>query len=293
MPLNSREDIRAIAPAFTGSMKWQGYYNHLAGYAHAGDALHATYSACCEKGVKFKLGDAVDELLWEGNRCVGAVTASSKSYEADVVVVTLGASVVRLIPRLAPQVTAKAWSVAHVQLTPSEAAKLRGIPVTYARDLGFFFEPDPRTHLLKICPSGAGITNYTGGSVSLPPQESSYIPAHDEEAMRKLLCETLPELAERPFVHKKMCWVADTQDSDYVIDYVQDKQGVIVATGDSGHGFKMLPIAGKWIKKVIEEGKQSESRWKWKTPTGTGGDISWRTGKLYDLSEGVRAISKL
>lgn len=292
-PLNRREDIKAVAPAFDGPMEWKGYFNKLAGYAHAGDALHATYSACCERGVTFQLGDAVEKLLWEGDRCSGVVTASGKAYKADVVVVTLGASAARLIPSLAPQVTAKAWSVAHVQLTPAEAAQLRGIPVTYARDLGFFFEPDPRTHLLKMCPSGAGITNYNGSSVSLPPEDSSYIPEHDEQAMRKLLRETLPQLADRPFVHKKMCWVADTRDSDYLIDYVQGKEGVIVATGDSGHGFKMLPVVGTWIQKVIEEGRQSEDRWKWKNVTGAAGDISWRTGVLYDLSEGKKISSKL
>lgn len=274
-------------------MEWQGYFNRLAGYAHAGDALHAVYSACCDRGVKFKLGDGVERLLWDSNRCTGAITTSGKSYSADIVVVTLGASAVRLIPSLAPQVTAKAWSVAHVQLKPSESAQIRGIPVTYARDLGFFFEPDPRTHLLKMCPSGAGITNYNGGDVSLPSENSSYIPTHDEHAMRKLLRETLPGLAERPFVHKKMCWVADTQDSDYIIDFVQGKKGVIVATGDSGHGFKMLPLVGRWIQRVIEEGKQSENRWKWKHVTETTKDISWRTGVLYDLGKGEKTISKL
>jgi sarcosine oxidase/L-pipecolate oxidase len=284
-PINNREDIKAVAPAFDGPMRWQGYFNQLAGYAHAGDALHATYAACCDLGVKFVLGDGVEGLKWKGDQCVGVVTASGKALQADLVVITLGASAARLVTPLASQVTAKAWSVAHVQLSPSEAAKLRNIPVTYARDLGFFFEPDPRTHLLKMCPSGAGITNFEGSKVSLPPKDSSYIPKHDEEAMRKLLRETLPALADRPFVHQKMCWVADTRDSNYVIDIVPGKGGLIVATGDSGHGFKMLPVAGKWIQKVIEDGKQIESRWSWKKPTEGEDDVSWRVGNLYDLSE--------
>ncbi|KAM5349781.1 hypothetical protein ACJ41O_006286 [Fusarium nematophilum] len=291
-PLNSRKDIRAVAPMFDGPMEWRGYFNRLAGYAHAGDALHATYSVCCELGVKFKLGDAVERLKWDANRCLGAFTESGNFYSADLVVVALGASIAGLVPDVAPQVTAKAWSVAHVQLTPDEAARLRGMPVTYARDLGFFFEPDPRTNLLKMCPSGAGITNYNGGKVSLPPVDSSYIPHHDEEAMRKLLRQTLPWLADRPFIHKKMCWVADTRDSDYIIDYVPGKQGLLVVTGDSGHGFKMLPVVGQWVKKAIEDEKQDEARWQWKSNVSGGGDISWRVGKLYDLSEG-RKLSKL
>ncbi|KAF5005656.1 hypothetical protein FDECE_7912 [Fusarium decemcellulare] len=292
-PLNTRDDIRSIAPMFDGPMEWRGYFNRLAGLSHAQDALHATYSACCELGVKFEIGDAVEKLLWDSDRCVGACTASAKTYTADIVVVTLGASVAKLVPAIASQVTATAWSIAHVQLTPTEAAELRGMPVTYARDLGFFFEPDPRTHLLKLCPSGAGITNYNGGSVSLPPPDSSYIPHHDEEAMRKLLRQTLPSLADRPFVHKKMCWVADTRDSDYIIDFVPCTKGLLVVTGDSGHGFKMLPVVGEWVKKVIEDERQVEARWRWKDSSAGNGDISWRVGELYDLSEGNKISSKL
>lgn len=291
--LNTRDDIRAVAPAFDGPMEWRGYFNSLAGWAHATDSMHAVYSACCALGVKFKLGDGVEKLAWNGDTCVGAYTASGKLYAADVVVVALGASVAKVVPELAPQITAKAFAVAHIQLTPAEAAKLRGIPVTYARDLGFFFEPDPRTGLLKLCPSGGGITNYSGTKVSIPPTDNSYIPAHDEEAIRKILRETLPSLADRPLINKHMCWVADTRDSAYVFDYLPGRKGIMVATGDSGTAFKMLPTAGKWIKKVIEEEKQTEPRWQWKNVSGSNDDVSWRVGKPYDLSEEPRVRSKL
>lgn len=292
-PLNSRQDIRDVAPAFDGPMEWRGYFNSLAGWAHATDSMHAVYSACCELGVKFQLGDGVERLVWEGNTCVGAYTASGKLFTADVVVVALGAEVAKVIPELAPQITAKAFAVAHVQLTSSEAEKLRGIPVTYARDLGFFFEPDPRTGLLKLCPSSAGITNYNEKKISLPPKDSSFIPAHDEEAIRKILRETLPSLAERPLINQHMCWVADTRDSAYIIDNLPGKKGVVVASGDSGTAFKMLPLAGQWIKKVIEEGKQTESRWQWKNVSGSNDNVSWRVGEPYDLSQETQVKSKL
>ena len=291
-PINTRQDVASVAPAFDGPMQWRGYFNQLAGYAHAADALHALFAACCELGVVFKLGDGVKSLLWEGATCVGASTDSGKRYLADKVVITLGGSVARLVPGIAKQATAKAWSIVHIQLSPYEAQALRGIPVTYARDLGFFFEPDLRTNLLKICPSGAGITNYNNGPVSLPAQDSSFVPPHDEEAARRLLRETLPGLAGRPFVQKKMCWVADSRDSDYVIDYVPGKRGLIVASGDSGHGFKMLPVVGSWIKRVIEEGEQIEARWRWKADVPSKDDVSWRVGQVFDLGD-MGKISKL
>jgi sarcosine oxidase / L-pipecolate oxidase len=266
-------------------MQWTGYFNRHAGYAHSGDALRAVYSACCALDVVFKLDDAVAELLYEGTQCIGARTVSNEKYTADVIVLTVGASVTSILPQIGHLVTAKAWAVGHVQLTPEEAAHLRGIPVTYARDLGFFFEPDGATNLLKLCSAGAGYTNVGPSGFSLPPEDNSFIPQADEELMRQLLRETLPGLAKRPFVEKKICWCADTQDSDYIIDFVPGKGGLVVASGDSAHAFKMLPIMGSWVQRVIEDGKQDIPKWKWKELKTSDGDISWRVGRTIDLKD--------
>ncbi|XXG94044.1 hypothetical protein Hte_000295 [Hypoxylon texense] len=309
-PINSREDIRRVAPAFTGPMQWKGYFNGFAGYAHAADALTAVYSACVALGVAIHLDAAVRSLSFSsssssssssGDVCTGATTAGGKSYGAAVTVLALGASLGAVLPEIGRQVVAKGSPVAHVQLTAAEAAALRGIPVTYARDLGFFFEPDPRTHLLKICPSMAGYTNYnnnnnkSGGTtsssssssgLSLPPDDNAFIPARDEAMVRRLLRETLPALADRPLVGRKFCWCADTADSEYVIDVVPGKKGLVVVTGDSAHAFKMLPIVGGWVKDVVEKGRQDSARWRWKEGSdAAGADISWRVGKTTDFEE--------
>ncbi|KAJ9144202.1 FAD dependent oxidoreductase [Pleurostoma richardsiae] len=283
-PINTRDDIRSVAPVFDGPMGWKGYFNRFAGYAHAADAMTAVYSACCAFEVDFRLGDGVESLVFNGAACVGAKTQSGKEYRAEIVVLALGASLGVVLPQVGRQVTAKAWSVGHVQLTPEEAARLRGIPVTYARDLGFFFEPDPRTGLLKLCPSGSGYTNFVREGVSVPPANNDWIPPRDEEMIRKLLRETLPALADRPIINKKMCWCADTADSEYVIDYVPGKN-LLVVSGDSGHAFKMLPVIGNWVKEALEKGKQDIARWQWKEGQDASGEVSWRVGKTVDIKD--------
>ncbi|KAK3693466.1 FAD dependent oxidoreductase [Podospora appendiculata] len=285
-PINSREDIRAVAPALDGAMDgWVGYFNRLAGYARSADALRATYDAVNGLGVGIALDDAVATLDYDGHKCVGATTASGKRYTADVVILTMGASVANLLPSIGHQVTGRSWAIAHVQLTPEEAAKLAGIPVTYSRDLGFFFEPDP-TGLLKVSPSGSGYTNKNKETgISVPPEDNNFMPPAEEEAIRKVLREHLPSLAERPLVNTKICWCADTADTDYIIDFVPGKEGLIVATGDSGHAFKMLPLVGGWVKDVLENGKQDIARWAWKEGNNAGGEVSWRVGKSRDLND--------
>ncbi|KAL3951731.1 hypothetical protein ACCO45_013448 [Purpureocillium lilacinum] len=283
---------------------WRGYLNRYDGYAHSADALVAVHREASARGVRFLLGEEGDVggIIYEdggpaGRVAVGVRTRSGRVHKARLVVVAAGASVAKLIPELASRVVAKAWSVAHVQLTDDEASALRGMPVTYARDLGFFFEPDPKTKLLKFCPMGAGYVNTDKTSgVSLPPQsleESGFMPADDEDKVRTLLDHTLPWARDRPLVNPALCWIADTSGSDYTIDYVpKTGSSVIVMTGDSGHGFKMFPIAGSWVTDLLEAGaEQPIARWRWKSAPRDGAsgdwgaDVSWRLGETKEFRD--------
>lgn len=68
----------------------------------------------------------------------------------------------------------------------------------------------------------------------------------------------------RHFVEKKLCWFSDTVDSDYCIDFVRGTNKSLVLSGDSEHGFKMMPGFGKFVKELLERGEQKEKRWQWK-----------------------------
>ncbi|KAK1674024.1 FAD dependent oxidoreductase [Colletotrichum godetiae] len=286
-PIKSREDITKAAPALDGPMKgWEGYFNQFAGYAHSANALKAVSEYVKAQGVEIHIGEEVASLTYEGDKCIGARTTSGKDFTAVTTILTVGASLGNLLPSVGRQVTAKAWSVLHIQLEPEEAARLKGIPVTYARDLGFFFEPEPGTGILKLSPSGGGYTNYsTTTGLSTPPEKNDFVPEADVRRIRRLLQETLPDLADRPLVDQHICWCADTADSDYVIDAVPGKKGLYLATGDSGHGFKMLPVVGQWIKDLVEKGEQDIVRWKWKEGSDASHNVSWRAGEVVDLKD--------
>ncbi|KAK7429131.1 hypothetical protein QQZ08_004346 [Neonectria magnoliae] len=122
-------------------------------------------------------------------------------------------------------------------------------------------------------------------------EDSTFLPEYDERQIRKLLAQTLPSLAERPLVKKSLCWFADTKDSDFIIDYVPETlSSVLLLSGDSGHGFKMFPVFGAWVKDLLvaSDGRQPVPRWRWKTPqkkekADWGGGVSWRLGETREL----------
>ncbi|KAJ4419956.1 hypothetical protein N0V82_004671 [Gnomoniopsis sp. IMI 355080] len=293
-PVQTREDIYAVAPALSGPMEgWVGYFNSFAGYAHSANALKSIHKAVVEMGVVVRCGQTVIELLYEmkesgAKRCVGVKTNSGENFSADTVIITVGACLASLLPQIGRQIVAKALCVAHIQLNAEQAKRLMGIPVTYARDLGFFFEPDRETLQLKLCSSGAGYTNRTplhGSTHSFPPQNNDMIPLEDEKRITKLLRAALPELAEQRLVCKHLCWIADSADSDFILDFVPGTQGLIVASGDSGHGFKYLPTIGRFIQDVFEQGVQNIPQWRWKEGNDASGNVSWRTGNVADLKD--------
>ncbi|KAJ5101105.1 hypothetical protein N7456_007157 [Penicillium angulare] len=301
--IKNRQDARDGCWQLDGELPgWHGYLNKFDGYVHSGNALAAVYRAAQAAGVRFFLGEqgAVEEVVYvstlTGRKASGIRTKNGRFHPASLVIVAAGAGVNRLVPELGTSVVAKSWSVAHVHLTDDEVSALRGIPVIYARDLGFFFEPDPKTNLLKLCPMGGGYINTDPkNGVSYAPEvlsDSAFLPEEDEAQLRKLLAQTLPSLADRPFVRKSLCWFADTNDSDFIVDYIPNtSDSIIVLSGDSGHAFKMFPVLGSFTTALLEanDNKQPVARWRWKEPKEAGkadwgGDVSWRLGQSKEFA---------
>ncbi|KAI1199246.1 FAD dependent oxidoreductase [Nemania serpens] len=231
IPLDNRSDIvRAVGQLQDGSLPgWKGYLNRYDGYAHAAHTLIAMHEACIALNVRFFLGEASEP----NQKVTGVKTRQNTAHNAKIIIEAAGAAATSLLPSLGRPVTANSWSIADIKRTEAEASALRGIP----------------HQSLKIAPMGSGFTNTNPETgISRPPStaaESAFMPPGDERRVRKLVAQTLPSLADRPFVDKRLCWFADTTDSEYISDFVPDTlNSFVVVSGDSGHGFKMLPIVG-------------------------------------------------
>ncbi|CAG8207395.1 unnamed protein product [Penicillium salamii] len=93
------------------------------------------------------------------------------------------------------------------------------------------------------------------------------VPLYGLELMKEVIGGLFPELADIGFTDSRLCWYTDSIDNEFVIDFVPGfSDSLFICTGGSGHGFKFLPILGKYVKNQLERTPdQFTSIWKWRT----------------------------
>ena len=126
-------------------------------------------------------------------------------------------------------------------------------------------------------PGGALKIGHHGSGRRVEPDGARDVLPSEGGRVRAFLGDNLPPLADAPVVHRRLCLYCDTFDGDFWIDHDPERPGLVVAAGDSGHGFKFAPIIGGLIADVVE-GKQN----------GWADRFSWRQ-RVRDTREAARA----
>jgi len=97
------------------------------------------------------------------------------------------------------------------------------------------------------------------------PDEPRTIAPGDEAKFRAFLRETFPAMADAPLIGSRLCLYCDSWDGDFYLDHVPDRPGLLVAAGDSGHGFKFAPVLGRIAADVLErKPNRYASRFAWR-----------------------------
>ncbi len=69
--------------------------------------------------------------------------------------------------------------------------------------------------------------------------------------MRAYLTRRFPALARAPLVGSEVCQYEASPDSHYIIDRHPEAANVWIVGGGSGHGFKMGPVIGEMVAKLV------------------------------------------
>ena len=241
---------RALASRFAG---WNrdyyidGYFNPRGGWAEAAAVISRLASEAENSGIAIRTGVAAESVLSKGGRVVGLTTADGETLRADRVVVAAGVWTSTLLPELDGFLRLSGQPILYFRPSdPGLFAADRFPP--WGTDLacsGWYGFPATREGIVKIGNHGPGY--------AVSPDVPRVIPTEDDEiSCREFLSHSLPELADVPLHASKMCIYTDTWDGNFLISPHPEVNGLTVATGGSGHGFKFAPVLGGLIADAVE-----------------------------------------
>lgn len=293
--LVTAEDFRQTMPAgvLTGEFPgWKGWWKRDgAGWVHARKAMESAFREAQRLGVRMVTGSphgAVVSLIFEDGDVLGGLTKDGVKHYADRTILCAGANAPQLVD-MKDQLRPTAWTLAHIKMTEEEAKLYKNLPVMFNVERGFFMEPDEDNHELKICDEHPGYCNWpTADHRASVPFAKHQIPKRSEEGVRLLLRECMPHLAERAFSFARICWCADTPNRDFLISSHPDFPSLTLGVGASGHGYKHIPIIGRYIADCLEGTLDERMRnvWRWRPETAVGRDweaVQGRMGGSYQV----------
>lgn len=275
--LGSKEKIQKAVGTGGGSGTG-GYLNKRSGWADAEAGMRWLRKQVEATGRVEFLHAEVRELAKKGKKVTGVFLTDNSTINADLVVLATGAWTGKLTD-LRGRATATGQVLMYLELTAAEQEKLGKMPVLLNMSTGLFIIP-PAKRILKVARHAYGYSNPTlikdpnsSGNVievSIPKtavdDPSQWVPKEGEDDCRRALREIIPSLGDRPFTHGRICWYTDTPKGDFLITYHPDFDGLFLATGGSGHGYKFLPAIGDKIVDCINGKCPEEFKDKWAWP---------------------------
>ncbi|KAK1142622.1 hypothetical protein N8T08_007426 [Aspergillus melleus] len=279
-----------------------GIFDGTGGYVSADKSCSWVLHLCQKLGVRTKLGNqyAFREFIRKGSRIIGVKTGDDGTpIPADLVIIAAGGWTPSIVPEVAELLQTTAGSVVKVQLPPQDQRpdlwkkysssefpcwswRLTGSTMQGTEVGGIYGFPRTRDGLIKIGFRGTKWTNLAysnaeGRLVSYPETSSAGLPSKAMDNIREFCKENMPDLVGLP-LSTRLCWYTDSVDSNFLVDRVPGTEGLMVASGGSGHAFKFLPVLGEHVVDVVEKKDTAYTNlFKWREPSAGGQKARFNT----------------
>ena len=259
-------------PAWNPELFRDGVLEFEAGYAESGSAVATLIQRAESIGVELRSGSRFAHLDEHDHRIEGIVLDNGERIAADRIVMAVGAWTPYLLPFTKKFFRASGQPVFHLEPSRPDLFAPERFPV-FGADItttGYYGFPLNRDGIVKIANHGAG-------HEMSPESPKRAVTSEDEENLRKFLSWALPELAEAPVVYTRLCMYCDTHDGNFWIAPDPEREGLVIAAGDCGHGFKFAPVLGEIIADVVEQKSNpilEKFRWRPAILVGTGTDVA-------------------
>ncbi|MBI5513716.1 MAG: FAD-dependent oxidoreductase [Deltaproteobacteria bacterium] len=251
--------LGARFPAWGGGGYTDGFFHALGGWVESGRALARWIARASREGVALREGASLARVEDGDGASVTVALRDGQRLTGDSLVLALGAWTPWYLTALAPALRSTGHPVFH--LRPREPERFTGerFPVFGAAiaETGWYgFPLHPTAGVVKIARHGVGRAMH-------PEDPARAVTDEERAALGEFLAGSLPWLADAAVVSTRVCLYCDTHDGHFWIDRDPSRPRVVVAAGDSGHGYKFAPVLGDWIADVVE-GAPAEPRWRWR-----------------------------
>jgi glycine/D-amino acid oxidase-like deaminating enzyme len=280
----NRPELWQRFPAWNPELYRDGVLEIEAGYAESGRAVATLIGRAKSMGVRLREGISFLRLEEHHNRVNGIAADNGERVAGDVVVMAAGAWTPYLLPFTRKFFRAVGQPVFQLKPSEPELFAAERFPV-FGADItttGYYGFPVNRDGIVKIA-------NHGPGREMSPDSPERVVTCENEENLRAFLASTFPSLADAPIVHTRVCMYCDTHDGHFWIARDPEREGLIIAAGDSGHGFKFAPVLGGIIADAVE-GKDNpllnKFRWRAETRPGSATDVARFQPKQGDREAG-------
>jgi len=259
-------------PGWNSELYRDGVLELQAGYAESGRVVTTLAEHAKALGIELREGVRFSQLDEASDRVRGIVLDNGQRIPGAFVVMAVGAWTPYLLPFTKKFFRASGQPVFHLKPSQPELFAPELFPV-FGADItttGYYGFPINRDGVVKIANHGAG-------REMSPESSKRAVTPEDERKLRDFLSSTFPALTDAPIVYSRVCMYCDTHDGHFWIARDRDREGLVIAAGDSGHGFKFAPVLGEIIADAVEEKPNpilQKFRWRPEVRAGSGTDVA-------------------
>lgn len=219
------------------------------GYLLAERSLLAHLNQAIAYGAELHFEEPMRE--WEATAGGGVVIRTDRAtYEADRLVLCVGAWAGKVVPRLAPLARPERQVLAWFQPSVPELFSPDRFPV-------FLLDTEEGSHygFPAYDTHGFKVGRYHHLREPMDPDDPDRSTRPDDEAiLRDFVVRHFPDAAG-PTVMLKACIFTNSPDEHFVIDLLLGAPQVSVAAGFSGHGYKFCSLVGEVMADLAIDGR--------------------------------------
>ena len=274
----SGQQLSQRFPAWNPDLYRDGVLEIEAGYVESGRVVATLIERAKSLGINLREGVRFLRLEEDHDRIEGIAADNGERIAGDVVVMAVGAWTPYLLPFTKNFFRATGQPVFHLRPSQPELFAPKRFPV-FGADItttGYYGFPINRDSVVKIA-------NHGPGREMSPDSPRCIVTVDDEKNLREFLASTFPSLVDAPIVYTRVCMYCDTHDGHFWIARDPEREGLVVAAGDNGHGFKFAPVLGGIIADAVEAKDNpllNKYRWRAEVGAGTGTDAARSKAKL-------------